>query len=145
MEQELHFFEQNNQGQPIPNSFNPVTINGDTAEDRLFKFLLTIIKTNKNIFEILYNTGVDNITDIPDIDLDEWKKILSNMNSMSQKILIKLLNKYAKEIPDSDTRQHLMQMYGQLNVSMNGGKKKRKTKKNKKHNKRHRKTNKRKH
>jgi hypothetical protein len=141
MEQQLHFFEQDNEGKPIPNSFNPLTIHGDSAEDRLFKFLLTTIKMNKKVFDILYNTGVDNITDIPDIDLDEWKKILSNMSLQNQKILIKLLNIYAKEFPDTDDKQRLMQICQQLNVTMSGGKKKRKTKKNKKHNKRYRKTN----
>ena len=148
MEQELTFFEQDNRGETIPNSVNPVTIQGDTAEDRLFKFLLNNIKMNKKIFDILYNTGVHDITDISDLNLDEWKTMLSNMSHMNQKILLKLLNNYANELPDSDVKQHLMQTCAQLNelyVSYNGGKKKRKTKKHKKQNKRHRKTNRRKH
>ena len=143
MEQELHFFEQDNQRQPIPNSFNTVTIHGDSAEDRLFKFLLTIIKMNKKVFNILYDTGIDNITDIPDLNLDEWQKILSNMSLQNQKILLKLLNNYAKEFPETDVKQHLMEICAQLNMSLSGGKKKRKTKKNKKHYKLHRKTNRR--
>jgi hypothetical protein len=139
----MEFFVQNLEGESIANPINQADIQGNTAEDLFFKFLLDRIKDNRRIFDILLNeAGVNDVTDITHIYLEEWQKILSNMSPMNQKILLRLYKNYINEIPDPIVKEEQMQIWNKLNVPMNGGKKKRKTKRNKKHTKKgRRKTN----
>ena len=138
----MEFFSQDNDNNPIPNTINTIDIPGNDAEDKLFKFLLDKIKNNKQIFDIMYNSGVHDVTDIPYIDLEEWQKILANMNQMNQKIFFKLFNNYANEIQDPEVKEHLMQVYESLYKT--GGKKskrnRKKTKRNHKSNRNHKRT-----
>jgi len=117
----MEFFSQDNDNNPIPNPINTIDIQGDDAEDRLFKFLLDRIKDNKQIFDIIFNSGVHDVTDIPYIDLEEWQKVLASMSQMNQKIFFKLFNNYTNEIQEPDVKEHLMQVYE--NLYRTGGKK----------------------
>jgi hypothetical protein len=132
----MEFFVQNAEGETIANPINQPDIQGNTAEDQFFKFLLGRIKDNRRIFDLLNDAGVIDVTDITHIYLEEWQKILSNMSPMNQKILLRLYKNYINEIPNQDVKEKQMQIWDELNrMSMNGGKKKRKTKRNKKQNK----------
>ena len=140
----MEFFSQNNDGNSIPNPINTIDIPGDTAEDRFFKFLLTTSKNNKPIFDILYNSGIHNVTDIPDIYIQEWIQIYNLMSPTNKAIFLRLYKNYINEIQDTEVKNNLMKIYQQLySIDTKGGKRKRNTKRNKKHKKKtHRKTNK---
>jgi hypothetical protein len=132
----MEFFVQNEEGETIANPINQVNIPGNSAEDQLFKFLLARIKDNRRIFDLLNDAGVVDVTDITHIYLEEWKKILSFMQPMSQKILLRLYKNYIDEITDQEVKQQQMQIWDELNrMPLNGGKKKRRTKRNKKYSK----------
>ena len=132
----MEFFVQNAEGETIANPINLADIQGNTAEDQFFKFLLGRIKDNKNIFNLLNEAGVVDVTDITHIYLEEWKKLLSFMQPMNQKILLRLYKNYIDEIPDQEVKQQQMQIWNELyKMPLNGGKKKKRTKRNKKHSK----------
>jgi hypothetical protein len=131
----MEFFSQNQDGQPIPNPINIVDIHGDTAEDRFFKFLLTTIKNNKQIFDILYHSsGIHDVTDIPHIYFEEWEKIYNIMSPTNKAIFLRLFKNYINELPDPEVKNNLMETYQQLySIDTKGGKRKKKTKRTKKH------------
>jgi hypothetical protein len=140
----MEFFSQNDYGEPIPNPINVVDIHGDTSEDRLFKFLLTTIKNNKQIFEIFNNSGIHDVTDIPHIYTEEWIKVYNIMSPTNKSIFLRLFKNYINDIPDPEVKNNLMEMYQQLySIETKGGKRKRKSRRTKKHSKKsHRKTSK---
>jgi hypothetical protein len=90
----MEFFSQNDDGQPIANPINVVDIHGDTSEDRFFKFLLTTIKNNKQIFEIFNNSGIHDVTDIPHIYTEEWIKVYNIMSPTNKSIFLRLFKNY---------------------------------------------------